>query len=366
MTDHTPTADRTSAGSSRRPGGDRDDAERETVTMAHGAGGARMRALIDRLVGGRFDDPIEGGVGLDARDDGAVLPLPGDSSLVFTTDSHVVSPLRFPGGDIGRLAVAGTVNDLAVMGGTTPLGLSSAIVIEEGSDLALAESVVESMRATCEEAGCPVVTGDTKVMGAGEIDTLVVNTTGVALVPTGEHVSDAGLSPGDKLIVSGTVGDHGISLLAAREGFEFEGGLESDVAPLNGLVAAAMAAGRITAMKDPTRGGLAGALNEMAEKSEVGIEIREADVPVAEAVTAAGSVLGIDPMNVANEGVVVFGVDPADADAVLDALHEHPLGGSAAIVGEVTEDNEGAVVLDTGLGRRYLREPTGAQLPRIC
>jgi len=346
-------------------GSARSESTGEVITTAHGAGGERMRKLVDRLVGGRFDVAIEGGVGLDAFDDGAVIPI-GDDSLVFTTDSHVVSPLEFPGGDIGRLAVSGTVNDLAVMGGTRPLGLTCSLVVEEGTSVDLVERVVESMRVACAEAGCSVVTGDTKVMGSGEIDTLVVNTTGVALVPTGQFVPDAGLSPGDAIVVSGTVGDHGISLLAAREGFDFEGELESDVAPLNGLVAAALEAGGVTAMKDPTRSGLAGALNEMATKSGVGIEIREADVPIASAVASAGSVLGIDPMMVANEGVVVFGCDPADADAILAAVRDHPLGADAAIVGQATADNEGSVVLDTGIGRRYLREPEGDQLPRIC
>ena len=336
------------------------------ITAAHGAGGEQMRELIHHLVDDRFDDAIEGGIGLDALDDGAVIPLGDAGSLVVTTDSHVVTPIRFPGGDIGRLAICGTVNDLAVMGATSPLGLTSSFVIEEGTELSLVESVSESMRAACDEAGCSVVTGDTKVMGQGELDTLIVNTTGLALVPAGEHVSDAGLTPGDAVVVSGTVGDHGISLLAAREGFDFEGDLESDVAPLNGLVAEAMAAGRITAMKDPTRGGLAGALNEMAEKAGVGIEIRESDVPVDSGVASASSVLGIEPMNVANEGVVVFGVADDDTDAVLEAIRAHPLGGSASIVGRATDVHPGSIVLDTGLGRRYLREPAGAQLPRIC
>lgn len=336
------------------------------ITAAHGAGGEQMRELIGRLIEDRFDEAIADGVGLDALDDGAVIPLGESGSLVITTDSHVVTPLQFPGGDIGRLAICGTVNDLAVMGATEPLGLTSSFVIEEGTELSLVESVSDSMRVACDEADCAVVTGDTKVMGRGELDTLLVNTTGVGLVPPGEHVTDAGLSVGDVIIVSGTLGDHGIALLAAREGFEFQGDLESDVAPVNGLVREAMRAGRITAMKDPTRGGFAGALNEMAQKADVGIEIREMDVPIDDGVASSGSVLGIEPMSVANEGVVLFGVDPEDADAVLEAVRAHPLGSDAATVGVVTEENPGAVVLDTGLGRRFLREPEGAQLPRIC
>jgi hydrogenase expression/formation protein HypE len=202
-------------------------------------------------------------------------------------------------------------------------------------------------------------------MGSGEVDGVVVNTAGVGLLPTGDHVGDAGLSPGDDLVLSGPVGDHGITLLAEREGFDIEGDLESDVAPVNDLVAAARAAGTVTAMKDPTRGGLATALNEMARKSEVGIAVDETAVPVREPVAAAGELLGVDPYDVANEGKVVFGVAPEDTRAVVDALRDAGAT-EAAAVGEATEDEAGRVVLDTGFGRRYLSEPEGEQLPRIC
>jgi hydrogenase expression/formation protein HypE len=342
------------------------------VTTAHGAGGGRMRELVDDLVVSRFDggtDTPSAGVGLSALDDGAALPVPdvgGDASVVTTTDSHVVKPLEFPGGDIGRLAVSGTVNDLAVMGATEPLALTCALLVEEGTDRALLDRVMGSLEAACAAAGVEVVTGDTKVLPSGDLDTLAVNTTGVGVVPTGEHVSDAGLRPGDKIVVSGTVGDHGIALLSEREGFDVAGDLASDVAPLNGLVAAAMDAGRVTAMKDPTRGGFATAVTEMAEKAGVGATVRERDVPVADAVAAAGELLGIDPLDVANEGVVVFGVAPEDADDVVAALRDHPEGRDAAVVGEATADHAGRVVLDTGLGRRYLTEPDGEQYPRIC
>jgi hydrogenase expression/formation protein HypE len=341
-------------------------ANTDVITMAHGAGGTQMRELIQLLVGGRFEGSVEGGIGLEALDDGAVIPIEDADSLVVTTDSHVVTPLTYPGGDIGRLAVSGTVNDLAVMGGTRPVALTSSLVIEEGTEVGLVESVNESMRLACEEAGCAIMTGDTKVMGRGEVDTLIVNTTGVAAIPAGQEVSDAGLSPGDVIIVTGTVGDHGITLLAEREGFEFDGDLESDVAPINDLIEQAMAAGDVTAMKDPTRGGLAGVLNEMAGKASVGIEILESDVPIAGSVASAGSILGIEPMNVANEGIVVMAVAPEDADSVLETIRSHPRGESAAIIGDVTDENRGSVVLDTGIGRRFMREPEGAQLPRIC
>ncbi|SFC49286.1 hydrogenase expression/formation protein HypE [Halobiforma haloterrestris] len=342
-----------------------DDVDDETITLAHGAGTGRTTELIEETVLPHLASNGQESVGLEALDDGAVHDV-GDRAIVTTTDSHVVSPRSFPGGDLGRLAVAGTVNDLAVMGATDPLSLTCSLVVEEGTPLSEVESVLESMAATCEEAECAITTGDTKVMGSGEIDGIVVNTTGVAIIPDGEHVPDAGLSTGDKLILSGPVGDHGIALLAEREGFDLEGDLESDVAPINGLVAAALEAGTVTAMKDPTRGGFATAVNEMVRKADVGATVDETAIPVGDTVASSGELLGIDPLDVANEGKVLLGVDPEDAEAVLEAIRSHPLGEDAAVVGEVTDDHAGRVVLDTGFGRRYLSEPEGVQLPRIC
>lgn len=350
-------------------------ADDEIVTLAHGAGAGTMRSLVDETVVSRFADGADGdsstdgpgAVGLPALDDGAAHPLAnGEGSVVTTTDSHVVTPPVFPGGDIGRLAVAGTVNDLAVMGATEPLSLTCALVVEEGYPVADLEAIVESMQRACEEAGVQVTTGDTKVMGSGELDGPVINTTGVAVVPPGDVVTDSGVSAGDAIIVSGTVGDHGIALLSEREGFGFEGDIESDVAPVNDLVRVALAAGEVTAMKDPTRGGLATTLNEMANKADVGLEIDEPAIPVNDAIASAGEVLGIDPFDVANEGKVVFAVDADDAESVLAAIREHPLGAAAAIVGHATDDHPGRVVLDTGFGRRYMSEPEGQALPRIC
>ncbi|GAB7089884.1 hydrogenase expression/formation protein HypE [Halorubrum luteum] len=347
----------------------------EVVTLAHGAGGEAMRELVDKLAVSRFGDATSdateaakpGAVGLPDLDDGSAHPLAmGDASIVLTTDSHVVSPPVFPGGDIGRLSVAGTVNDLAVMGATEPLALTCSLVVEAGTPTAELEEILESMREACEDAGVAITTGDTKVMGNGELDGPVINTTGIGAIDPEAVVTDAGLSPGDAIVVSGTVGDHGIALLSEREGFDFGGELESDVAPVNDLVAAAVDAGRVTAMKDPTRGGLATTLNEMAEKAAAGIEIEERAIPVDDAIASAGEVLGIDPLSVANEGKVVLGVDPADDEAVLEAIRSHPLGSDAAIVGRATEENTGRVVLDTGFGRRYLSEPAGEALPRIC
>jgi hydrogenase expression/formation protein HypE len=333
------------------------------VTLAHGAGAGETRELVDRLVSGRFDVQAEAAVGLAARDDGAVLS-DGDGDVVVTTDSHVVDPPEFPGGDLGTLAVAGTVNDLAVMGATDPLGLTVGLVVEAGTPVSHLEATVDSMAETCRRADCPVVGGDTKVMDSGEIDGVVINTTGVGRVPPGEALAGAP-EPGDDVIVSGTVGDHGVTLLAERESFEFESTLESDVAPVNELVEGALEAGEVTAMTDPTRGGLATALHELVG-DELGMTIRERDVPVDDAVAGAGELLGIDPMQIACEGSIVATVAPRSAEAVRDAIQDHPLGTEAAIVGEVTASHPGRVVLDTGLGERYLQEPSGRTLPRIC
>ena len=346
--------------------GETPDPDGETITLAHGAGTGKTAELLEEAVLPRFEgDDTSTPVGLGALDDGAVHRA-GEQSVVVTTDSHVVSPRTFPGGDLGRLAVSGTVNDLAVMGATTPLSLTCSLIVEEGTAVSELETLLDSMGATCEEAGCRITTGDTKVMGSGEIDGIVVNTTGVGLLPDGEHISDAGLSVGDKLIVSGPLGDHGIALLAEREGFDLDGDLESDVAPINDLVSAALDAGEVTALKDPTRGGFATALNEMVRKAGVGATLDETAIPVRDAVASAGELLGIDPLDVANEGRVILGVGAEDAPAVRDALRDHELGREAAIIGEVTDEHTGRVVLDTGFGRRYLSEPEGVQLPRIC
>jgi hydrogenase expression/formation protein HypE len=337
----------------------------ERVTLKQGGGGRAMRALIEDVFA---RDPLPlsvPGRGLEAMDDGAALWL-GDRWLVVTTDSHVVQPIFFPGGDIGRLSICGTVNDLAMMGATEVLGLTCAVILEEGFSRADLDRVQASIRQACLEAGAPIVTGDTKVMGKGEIDGIVLNTTGVAL--TDRVVPDSGLAPGDRILVTGTIGDHGMAILSARHGLNLEGALESDVAPVNDLIRAALRAGgdAVVAMKDPTRGGLSSALHEMAGKSGVGILLEELAVPVSPAVRAASELVGIDPLLVANEGKAVLGVRPEKADAVLQALRSHPLGGRAAIVGTCLSERPRSVILDTGFGRRLLAEPEGELLPRIC
>lgn len=336
----------------------------ERVTLTHGAGGGAMRELVGEVLTAGFPDD-GASVGLDASDDGAVLPI-GDENLVVTTDSHVIQPPFFPGGDIGRLAISGTVNDLAVMGATDVRALTSAVVIEANYPKAKLRRIAESMATACEEAAAAVVTGDTKVMGNGEVDGVVINTTGVGVA---EHVTpDSGLDPNDVIIVTGSIGEHGISLLAEREGIEFDADLGSDVRPLNDLLAEALAVGgdQIKAMKDPTRMGLAGSLNEMATKSGVGIEIREERVPVPSDVKGAGEMLGLDPFQIANEGVAVLGVAPQIAEDVLAAIRNHAKGADAAAIGKAIDDHHGRVILDTGIGNRYLREPAKEPAPRIC
>ena len=341
------------------------------VAMKHGAGGNAMRRLIaETLTRGFVDAPLPtpGSVGLAAFDDGAAIEIAANQWLVLTTDSHVVQPIEFPGGDIGRLAIAGTVNDLAMMGATEPLGLTCGIVIEEGFPLDVLERIQESMQAACREAGVTVVTGDTKVMGKGELDGIIINTAGAAI--THRVVRDAGLAAGDLIIVTGSVGDHGMTLMATRNGFEVDGDLTSDVAPINSMVRAAIAAApdAIVAMKDPTRGGVASALHEMAAKGRVGIVVHDDALPVNPAVRAVAEMLGIDPLHVANEGKAVIGVRGGlcVAERVLAALRAHPAGAGAALIGEAIPEHVGRVILDTGLGRRLIAEPEGEPLPRIC
>jgi hydrogenase expression/formation protein HypE len=335
------------------------------ITLRHGAGGRAMRQLIgETLAAGYLETKVDG-IGLAAMDDGAALRI-GDRWLVVTTDSHVVHPIFFPGGDIGRLAVAGTVNDLAMMGATAPLGLTCAVIIEEGFRRGDLERIQRSMQETCREARVTILTGDTKVMGRGELDGIVINTTGIALTDT--IVPDAGLRAGDRLLLTGSIGDHGMALMVKRHGLAIEAELRSDVAPINGLIQVALAAvpGAVTAMKDPTRGGVASALHEMAEKSAVGIVLHEPRVPVSPVVRAAAEMLGLDPFQIANEGKALLGVRPEAVDTVLAAVRAHPLGATAEIVGECIADHVGRVILDTGLGRRLLVEAEGEPLPRIC
>lgn len=335
------------------------------VTLAHGAGGRTMRGLIAGVLAASFDPSPHAEVGLGAFDDGAVLRI-GGGYLVVTTDAHVVSPPFFPGGDIGRLAICGTVNDLAMMGATNPLGLTSAIVVEEGYPIADLERIHASMVRACREAQTTVVAGDTKVMGHGELDGVIITTTGFGLAR--RVVTDCELRPGNVIIVTGFIGDHGFAVMAQRHKLGFETPPLSDVAPLNHLVeqVIASAGDGLIALKDPTRGGVAGALHEMAAKSNVGIVVDETALPVTPAARAASELLGIDPLHVANEGKALIGVTAEVASRVLEQLHRTHRGCNAAIIGRCVDDHHGTVIVDTGLGRRLLAEPEGELLPRIC
>jgi hydrogenase expression/formation protein HypE len=329
------------------------------VTLMHGAGGEVMGELLRVLT--RVDHNNAGGIGLEALDDGAVIPL-GGQNVVFTTDSHVVRPIFFPGGDIGRLSVCGTVNDLAMMGGR-PIALSCGMIIEEGFLIADLERIVGSMDRALGECGANLVTGDTKVVERGSLDGIVINTAGIGIAQT--VVRDSGLRAGDHILVNGTLGDHGIAIMAHREGFDLGEQIQSDVAPLWGLVDRAMQAGEIHAMKDPTRGGFASAMNEMARKSGVSVRIQEEAIPFRRSVLSASGMLGIDPLEVANEGKVIMGVPERDAGAVLDALRAHPHGREAADIGIVTAGAH--VIMETAAGgERFIEPPIGDPVPRVC
>ncbi|MGQ9583274.1 MAG: hydrogenase expression/formation protein HypE [Thermoplasmatota archaeon] len=358
------------------------DRERPRVTMSHGAGGAAMQELISGAILPLLSNKKwrAGGlqVPLDALDDSAVV-----DDVVFTTDSHTVRPLFFPGGDIGSLSVAGTVNDLAVVG-AKPLALSLGLVLEEGLEVEELRRVVRSAALTSRKAGVPIVTGDTKVVERGAVQKLVINTSGIGrrhpllernLREARRHrrvrhgwLLDSNLRPGDKIILSGSVGDHGIAVLSQREGYGFESVVKSDVFPLNHLMERAMRAGGVVSAKDPTRGGLANLLNEWASKSCVGILVEERAIPITDGVRSACEMLGLDPLSIGNEGKVVFGVVPSRAESVLKAIRGAREGRRAAAIGEVRGDiRPGRVVLETSVGgRRVLEQPHGDPIPRIC
>jgi hydrogenase expression/formation protein HypE len=337
-----------------------------TVTMAHGGGGRAMRGLIEKILLPAFDNPLLAALEDQARMPIAELAAKGDR-LAFTTDSYVVTPLAFPGGDIGKLAVCGTVNDLA-MSGAQPLFLSCGLVLEEGLDLATLSAIAASMGATARQAGVSIVTGDTKVVERGAADGLFINTAGIGVVPAGVNISAVRARPGDVVIVNGTLGDHGVAILLARNELALAAEVLSDCQPLHGLVAAMLAAcPDIHCLRDATRGGVATVLNEFAASSGVGIRLREAALPINEVVRGASEILGLDPLYLANEGKLVAIVPGELADAVLTAMRAHPAGRESAIVGEVCAAPSGHVILSTAIGGdRVVDMLVGEQLPRIC
>jgi hydrogenase expression/formation protein HypE len=337
------------------------DTRRGTVDMTHGSGGRAMAQLIEELFVRHFDNAM-----LRQGNDQAVFEVP-PGRLVMSTDGHVVSPLFFPGGDIGALAVHGTINDV-VMSGARPLYLAAGFILEEGFPLADLERIVASMARASRQAGVPVVTGDTKVVENGKGDGVFITTTGVGVVADGVNISGDRARPGDAILVNGTLGDHGVAIMSSRENLEFETTIASDSAALHTLVAALVESGAdIHCLRDPTRGGLATTLNELAMQSGVGMMLREAAIPMHPQVTAACELLGLDPLYVANEGKLVCICAPGDAETLLAAMRRHPLGTQAAVIGEVIEDRHGYVQMETGFGGcRIVDGLAGEQLPRIC
>jgi len=352
------------------------DRKEERITMMHGAGGAVMNKLIKDYIlrflgGGKFEVPLE------ALDDAAVV-----NDIVLKSDSHAVKPIFFPGGDIGRLAISGTVNDIAVLG-AKPIALTCGFILEEGLPVSDFEKILKSMKETCEEAEVYVVTGDTKVVEHGALGGCVVNVSGIgyrsknldynlAVVKRfrrnfrARWILDSNLQPGDKIIVSGTVGDHGLAVLSAQEGLSFGSQIKSDVKPLNKLVERLLEVGGIVAMKDPTRGGLSNALNELSEKSRIGILVYEDKIPVRGDVKAACEMLGIDPLEVGNEGKLVIGVIPEKAEEILEALKQTEDGKEAQIIGEATKEFDVVAMQTVVGGKRILTPPVGDPVPRIC
>lgn len=332
----------------------------ERVVLGHGSGGRLSHDLLERVI-----LPALGDSAPRSLDDSAILEFSA-GSLAFTTDSYVVRPLFFPGGDIGRLAVCGTVNDLAMVG-ATPVALSIGCILEEGLPLETLDRILRSARAAANEAGVYLAAGDTKVVEHGKADGLFINTSGIGRLVPGVKITGDGARPGDVVLLSGAVGDHGIAVLSAREGLGFETDLKSDVAPLNDLVAKMVAAGEVHVLRDPTRGGLATTLVEIAAQSKVGVELEEQAIPVHGPVRAACEMLGFDPLYVANEGKLAAFVAKKDADAVLAAMRSHPYGSEAAAIGHAVEEPHHRVHLRTAIGgTRIIDMLPGELLPRIC
>jgi hydrogenase expression/formation protein HypE len=335
-------------------------AERKTVVLGHGSGGKLSAQLIREIFLPAFDNPL-----LNRLDDQAVLEA-GAARIAFTTDSFVVTPLFFPGGDIGKLAVHGTINDLS-MSGASPLALSAAFILEEGFPMEELARIVASMAEAARAAGVPIATGDTKVVPRGAADGMFITTSGVGLVAAGLNIGARFARPGDKILLSGTIADHGMAVMSKREDLGFEGSIVSDTAALYSLVAEMIAAGEIHAMRDPTRGGLGATLVEIAAAAGIGVEAESTAIPVREPVRAACELLGLDPLFVANEGKLAAFVAPESAARVLEAMRANPLGRDAVLIGEAVESHPGMVLLKTEIGgTRIVDLPFGEQLPRIC
>jgi len=338
----------------------------DRIELVHGGGGEAMMNLVNRVIVSKVKiGRIFNGLGIWDLDDGASMPI-GDFELVFTSDGYTINPLFFPGGDIGKLAITGTINDLSVMG-AKPLAILDDIIVEEGFPVADLEKIVSSMISVAESLNIAIIGGDFKVMPKGKLDKIIIASTGIGVAERGRVIRDSGLKTGDKIIVTGTVGEHEIALLSVREGLTFESNITSDLAPLWPLMEKALKVGGITAAKDPTRGGLASTLNEMAKKSRVCIWIYEDNIPIRSEVKAACEMLGLDPLYLACEGRAIIGVEASKAEEVLDAIKSTEIGKNATIIGEVRSEPTGYVVLQTTIGgKRVIEPPIGMPLPRIC
>ena len=338
----------------------------EFVEIAHGAGGTKMDELLEIVMKNISLRNIGNGIGLDEKDDGATIAI-DKKRLVTSIDGHTVHPIFFPGGDLGQLAITGTINDICVMGGK-PIAILSSIIIEEGLPIDDLIKIVDSIAKTAKENNVAIIAGDTKVMPRGTLDKMIVVTAGIGIIESEDlDIRDSNLKPGHKLIISGTVGDHGIALMAGREGISFDTELVSDVTSVQDIVDAALQIGGVVAMKDPTRGGLASALNEFAEKSNVSLWLEDEKIPIDPAVNAASEMLGLEPLGVTCEGRVLFGVEGDKAEEVLKAIRKLPNGKKAEIIGEVKAERPGYVLSKTIVGgHRIIEKPIGEQIPRVC
>jgi hydrogenase expression/formation protein HypE len=335
--------------------------EYPTVTLAHGGGGKLSHQLVEKIFVPQFYNEH-----LNRLHDGAIIDVE-QGRVAFSTDSYVVDPITFPGGDIGKLAVTGTINDLA-MCGARPLYLSAGLIIEEGFSMEKLWKIILSMKRAADESGVQIVTGDTKVVDRGKADKIFINTSGIGIIPEGVIIDPQRASVGDKIILSGPIAEHGIAIMSTREGLAFETPISSDCAALDQLVGQMLdASNNIHVLRDPTRGGVASVLNEVAQKANKGIRIEEKLIPVHEAVKGACELLGLDPLYVANEGKLIAFVPPHDADKVLSSMKSHPLGKNAVIIGEVVDEHPGFVVMQSSIGgKRIVDMLSGEQLPRIC
>ncbi len=341
----------------------------DLIQLGHGAGGSLQDELIEYITRSVKIRKVGTGIGLDAFEDGATIPLGPDDvdkEIVVSADGHTVFPLRFPGGDLGKLAVCGTVNDLCMMG-AQPIALTSAVIVEEGMKVKDLRDIMESFNRTAAEAEVAVITGDTKVMPKGTLQELVIVTTGIGKKPKNRKILNSNVQAGDKIIVTGPVGDHGIALMATREGINLGSPVQSDVAILKPLVDIALRFDGLHMLKDPTRGGLAAALNEVAKKSGVSIWLKEETIPVRKEVKAIADILGLDPLEIACEGRFIASIAPQQAEELVDALHSHPLGKGTVIIGEAKGERKGRVLMETIVGgTRFVDMPLGELIPRIC